>query len=360
MQRVESSAQAAQWDCGNYLEKLKAWSGDLSQPELGLTAAQWQSLQEVDAIIHNGASIQWNADYHTLKHSNVMSTMELLKVSMRSKHRPAFVYVSGGRYFDESMGNAEIAQLLASAEGYSQTKFVAEMLVKKCMEGTKQHHYSIVRPGLIIGTAQEGVASTNDFLWRIAAGAVRVQGYPTPGEHRSWLSVSSSDRVARAVVMASSSCLDDDNDDDHKSHDEPIVNISDGIPLKDFWAIVNQTLKINMQPLSYEEWIDKVQKDVEVTRESHPLWPVMHMLGKDLMASVRPISSSVSSLSPSSSSSSSPPPPEVPGEEIPKKKEEEEVKLAVKKNVEYLAGIGFFTGTTGTENEKSRMEVRFK
>lgn len=306
MQRVEASAQAAKWYSKKYSYKIQAWSGDLSQPELGLDPAQWQYLQGVDAIIHNGASIQWNKDYHSLKHANITSTMELLKVSMCSKHRPNFVYVSGGQYFDDDIKDADIAKLLTSAEGYSQTKFVSEMLVKQCMKGTNRH-ISIVRPGLILGTAQEGLASMNDFLWRITAGAVSIQGYPTPGEH-SWLSVSSSDRVAQAVIA---SCLDESR--------EQMVNISDGIMLRDFWEVVNETLGIGMRALSYDHWIDEIQKEVEIKREKHPLWPVMYMLHKDVMASMKPSS-------------------EVP--EVSKK----EMKKAVQKNVEYLARIGFFPG----------------
>lgn len=307
MQRIEAAAQAAKWYTDKYprfFSKIQAWSGDLAQPGLGLNPAQWQSLQQVDAIIHNGASIQWNADYHTLKHSNVSSTMELLKLCVRSKPRPDFVYVSGGQYFEDGMQDAEIAKLLASAEGYSQTKFVSEMLVKQCMEGTNRH-ISIIRPGLIIGTAREGVANTNDFLWRIVAGAIRVQAYPIPAEH-SWLSVSSSDRVARAVM---SPCLDD--------YHEQIVNISDGIMLRDFWEVVDQILGHDLRAFTYEHWIDAVQKDIEIVREKHPLWPVMHMLHKDILASNKPSFQILEDM-------------------------KEEMKRVIQKNVEYLASVGFF------------------
>ena len=213
--RVIASAEVAGWSAESLSSKLEVWVGDLAHPRLGLTFWQWESLSSFDAIIHNGAAVQWNLDYNSLKPANVISTMELLSlmtISQCNRRPPKFVYVSGGRDFGDEINDDEAAKLLASVDGYSQTKFVSELLVKRFMEKSKSRAMDtyIVKPGLIIGTAEEGVANENDFLWRFVAGAVNVGGFPTQQNVNDWLMLSSADRVATAVIQ----CLVGSSEDD--------------------------------------------------------------------------------------------------------------------------------------------------
>lgn len=203
-QRVIASAQAAKWWSDSLSPKLDIWIGDLARPRLGLTPDRWESLSAFDAIIHNGAAVKLNADYYALKPANVISTMELLSIAtVPNRYRqPRFVYVSGGRYFGDEMNDSEIAKKLSTVDGYSQTKFISELLIKQVVRAPEAdaHHIHIVKPGLIIGTAREGVANKDDFLWRFVCGALNIGGFPTQQEGEDWLFVSSADRVA-AVVM---------------------------------------------------------------------------------------------------------------------------------------------------------------
>ena len=294
--RVISSAKAAGWSVDACSSKLEVWIGDLAHPRLGLTFQQWESLGRFDAIIHNGAAMQWNADYHALKPANVMSTMELLSVLSVSRysHRPPrFVYVSGGRDFGSEVSDDEATERLASVEGYSQTKFVSELLVKNFAEKSKAHCLDtrIVKPGLIIGTADEGVANENDFLWRVVAGAVHVGGFHTPqGKDDDWLMVSSVDRVAAAVIQ----CLIENGGEDTSTRCRSIVRITDGVPLPEFWTLVKDACGAELEPMDYDAWIQRLQEVVDRKKEDHPLWPVMHLLNKSNFASQRPKEEDVS------------------------------------------------------------------
>ena len=283
--RIDSSAEAAGWSVDALSSKLEVWVGDLAHSRLGLTFRQWDSLGDFDAIIHNGAAMQWNLDYNALKPANVISTMELLSLLTVSKCRnrpPSFVYVSGGRDFGE-VSDDEVAKMLASVDGYSQTKFVSELLVKNFVEKSKAPalNIHIVKPGLIVGTAEEGIANENDFLWRFVAGAINVGGFPTYQTVDDWLMVSSADRVAAAVIQ----CLVGNTKGERC---KGIISISDGVSLPEFWAIVKDTWGNELRPMDYESWLQRLQKDVEMRKEGHPLWPVMHLLHASNFASKRP------------------------------------------------------------------------
>lgn len=309
-QRVITSAKIAKWWSERLSPKLDVWIGDLAQPKIGLSLQQWKNLSGVDAVIHNGASVQWNADYHALKAVNVMSTVELLAVTGESSPQPKFVYVSGGRDFGDELSDSEIAAKLVPLEGYSQTKFVSEILVKQYAERNKRaNKISILKPGLIIGTAGEGIANVDDFLWRLAAGAVSIKKYP---EHAtdSWLSVSSTERVAEVLIGS----LLDEADESGR-----IIEISDGVTMQEFWNILNAQLKDELQPMEYSQWKKLLLEDIETRKESHPMWPVLHLLESgDNVGTKKPrkeISQAASDA----------------------------VKAAIEKNVTFLIDIGFLS-----------------
>jgi thioester reductase-like protein len=92
---------------------------------------------------------------------NVLSTIELLHLSVTSS-RPRLLYVSGGRqWFSEEEDDEDVAKELATSIGYSQTKFVSEVVVKRaschCERGYS--NLAVVKPGLVIGTPHEGTAN---------------------------------------------------------------------------------------------------------------------------------------------------------------------------------------------------------
>ena len=312
-ERVIASARAAKWWTDDLSPKLEVWIGDLARPRIGLTSHQWESLSTLDAIIHNGAAVRWNADYYVLKPANVISTLELLSIVTTPSYHPPpkLVYVSGGRYFEDDTSPEDAAKQLSSVEGYSQTKFVSELLVKQFVHGPEAnaHRVHIVKPGLIIGTAEEGVANKADFLWRFVAGALNIGAYPLPQDGNDWLFVSGSNHVASATI----NCLMGEGTGDAQGG---VVRINHGIPLQDLWTILTDTMGYDLQPMSHDQWLSKLQKDVTKKLETHPLWPVIHFLKEGNFASRRPnvdLSTEAMDLT----------------------------KVAVRKNVEFLVEIGF-------------------
>ncbi|MGH3556845.1 MAG: thioester reductase domain-containing protein [Mycobacterium sp.] len=145
--------------------------GDLAEPHLGIGEAGFQQLAEsVDAIVHNGALVNYVRTYDALRPTNVVGTWELLRLAMTA-HRKTFHLVSSTFIYgwstkpvvEESYANAEMSGL---DFGYSQTKWVAEQLVLAAQR--QGLDVRIYRPSLISPTSA-GFGSQDDILVRLTA-----------------------------------------------------------------------------------------------------------------------------------------------------------------------------------------------
>ena len=329
LERVKRTATLASWWRDGYERKLEVWTGDLAEPRFGLDAAQWARLEGrshtgcIDAIVHNGAVVHWHADYAKLYDANVASTAHILSASLASPSHPKLVFVSGGVRDTQSDRQAAMIQL-GQSMGYVQTKFVAESTVIDSAHrlGSTQNQLSVVKPGRIIGTAETGVANMDDYLWRIVAAAVGMRKYPVePAD--SWNQVADVTAVAAAVVG-------------HLLDPGPVTayhEVVAGLPVAEFWAIVNQELGLAAcEPVSWEEWLGLAQVHLQQVGDSHPLWPVQHFLGRlGVPASEAAKISSAESV--------------------------DRVKDAVKSNVRYLKRIGYFAEGRKAQNGITRTRL---
>ncbi|KAM0133299.1 hypothetical protein ACHAQE_003710 [Botrytis cinerea] len=311
-QRIIVAAKSPRWRHNTFAAKLEIWTGNLSKPVLGLSFGQWQEVSTVDAIIHNGASVQWNADYQTLKGANAKSTFDILKNITGAVSPPRFVHVSGSRDFEGELDDSTTAMKLKGLDGFSQMKFVSELMVRNFAQRAtslaQRNHVSIVKPGLIIGTTREGVANTTDFLWRYVAGAINVGAYPVPDKN-DCLTVAHADFVANSAINA---LVNTPNNSNYT------LDIIGGIYMQRFWDIVNKNMGHRLRPITSYEWAGLIKKDMEKKTETHPLWPVAHLITEEgnLGKSKRPRELDVVF--------------------------EKQIEEAIKKNVEYLNEIGYF------------------
>lgn len=320
MERLKETASIAEWWKDEYAARIDAWVGDLALVRLGLTDAQWSQLSgtavegNISAIIHNGAIVNWNMDYHRLRLANVLSTVELLKAATVSHASPRFVHVSGGIMsdLDPSPGNTTIMEKVIASNGYSQSKFVAEAIVRRfaIQLPPSQNRFSVVKPGMIIGAADAGVANVDDFIWRIVATASRLQLYPEDAED-GWIPITDAGFVASRIVAQ---VLADDKV-------SPYVSIASeyGLGAAEFWEQVNSELKHACEPVSWPVWIERALLQTDQQGESHPLWPVQEFL----RARTRKQGGGISTLVPLA-----PPDREV-------------LCNAVRANVRYLGRVGF-------------------
>lgn len=309
--RVKQTASIAGWWHEAFDAKLEVWVGDLGAIHLGLEDEQWQRLvgtdttRNIDAIIHNGAAVNWNADYHTLRKANVQSVVELLRVAVESRAAPKFVFVSGGSGQNSPQDRDAVMREMNEGIGYTQSKFVAESIVYQVAAKLQpvQNRFSVVKPGYIIGTAQEGIANVDDFIWRVVSTAQQMGCYPE--QHDSWIPIADATFVGATTIQQLL-----------KEEVSSFVDLVStfGLRSEHFWIAVRDGTRSEGIPVSWRVWVDRAMAHMNTVGETHPLWPVQHFLRGEGI--------------------SGPVPLESPGDGAA---------LAVKKNAEYLSRVGFFT-----------------
>lgn len=280
-ERMMEVARKGQWWQPDLAERIEAWSGDLGKLHLGLNDTRWASVVggSIDAIIHNGAVVHWHLSYRDLKDANVGSTFGLLSALSKAPSPPRFVYVTGGYFPDGDRTDNEVLDLLQDGDGYSQTKFLSEMLVRSHGQRLRRHSAKfptpvVIQPGLVIGDADHGVSNLDDFLWRVVASAVRVGAYNADefNDPNAWLLVAGSDQIAASAVdacMTPVSAL---------TTIPPSVRFVDGVPVKELWKLLIDQFGFSLRPMSGPEWLQALEEDMDSQGPNHPLFPVFEFL----------------------------------------------------------------------------------
>jgi thioester reductase-like protein len=145
--------------------------GDLGQPNLGLAQDVWDFLaNEMDAVFHNGATVNYLFNYDRMRDANVVGTNEVLRLAFegRTKH---LNYVSTTFVFGWAVKSVlwetdmnEDMELLDF--GYSQTKWVAEQVVADARD--KGLPVRIFRPALVSPSVTGG-GNNFDIAVRLVA-----------------------------------------------------------------------------------------------------------------------------------------------------------------------------------------------
>ncbi|KAL4772861.1 hypothetical protein BDW60DRAFT_206626 [Aspergillus nidulans var. acristatus] len=275
MARVVSAATLAKWWSPSYANRVECWPGDLGLPQLGLQPERWRMLcgtadagTPITSIIHNGAAVQWQAPYQALKAVNVDSTVELLTAVAQWSEPGSFTFVSGGLKRSPGQNLESFMKSLEQANGYSQSKFVAEELVSRFAGHQSTHRVSIVRPGWVIGTEQDAVPNTDDFLWKLVQACIQIGAYPAEGGNL-WLAVADVEEVATRILASTFAA----------SGESPSVdNVETGTTVSHFWELIKVQTGMKLTPMSAEDWKQAAQ-DFAASRESKQAFlPVLAML----------------------------------------------------------------------------------
>ncbi|BCS23699.1 non-ribosomal peptide synthetase [Aspergillus puulaauensis] len=275
MARVVSTATLAKWWSPSYASRVECWPGDLAMPQLGLQSEQWRMLcglgepeTRVTSIIHNGAAVQWQAPYQALKAANVDSTVELLTAVAQWAEPGSFTFVSGGLKKSPGQDFESFLKALEQANGYSQSKFVAEELVSRFAGHQSVHRVSIVRPGWVIGTEQDAVPNTDDFLWKLVQACIQIGAYPAEGGEQ-WLTVADAEEVSTRILGTTFAA----------SGDSPSVdNVDNGTTVSRFWELIKEATGMKLTPMTAESWKQAAQDFVSRQSNQAPFLPVLAML----------------------------------------------------------------------------------
>ena len=180
-------------------ERLLVWPGNLAQPSLALTSDQLRTVSETRFdIFHNGAMVDYVRTYDAMRAANVCGTHTLLNLALQGApkrfHHISTTFIFGWTracVLHESNSNHTMSAL---DFGYSQTKWVAEALVRQA--GTQGLPLAIYRPSLVsVGAGLQG--DSHDVAARLLAFMIRHGiAVDTPNQ----VSLLPVDVVARNIV----------------------------------------------------------------------------------------------------------------------------------------------------------------
>lgn len=180
--------------------------GDLAQPRLGLSDAEFHTLaSESELIYHAGAITSFIYPYSTLKPTNVLGTQEVLRLASQVRLKPVhftstlYVFAPDDRPEGRPAAEDDLPEHVDTMHiGYRQSKWVAERLVLLARE--RGIPVSIYRPARISGHSSNGACQTNDFVWRMIRACIEVNSVMAPNMLMDMVPV---DYVSRAIVQLS-------------------------------------------------------------------------------------------------------------------------------------------------------------
>ncbi|WP_255293766.1 non-ribosomal peptide synthetase [Bacillus wiedmannii] len=221
--RAESQ-EAAKTKIENAIKKYKLWEsnimsrivplvGDLELPLLGQDTEAFNNLaQEIDVIFHNGAFVNFAYPYSVLKKANVLGTVEILKLAIKSKVKPVH-YVSTTSVFDNIRNEIGISRVdnvinddtqlihnkaLETMLGYTQSKWVAEKIIQNAR--SQGIPITIYRPDIITGDSKTGFWNLTDMAGKNLRNIVESGIIPDKKIKFNWMPV---DYVGKTIIYLS-------------------------------------------------------------------------------------------------------------------------------------------------------------
>lgn len=175
--------------------------GDLTLPRLGLSEDKATAIfEEADAVIHNGADVSFLKTFQTLKKANVDSTMELVKMSFRTRVPFHYISTTGvghlseNETFEEASAGASRPPTNGAA-GYIASKWASEQLLQQAGERFGIP-ICIHRPSSITGPD----APELDLMHNLLKYSRILRAVPQSSSWHGYLDFISVDRAAAAIV----------------------------------------------------------------------------------------------------------------------------------------------------------------
>jgi thioester reductase-like protein len=178
----------------SFNSRIKILVGDLSKEHFSVCDDDWDQLaDEVDVIYHNGAWLNFAQPYSTLKATNVLGTIEILKLACEKKTKPVH-YISTLITLAQTVADpmrVSSINLMSQSKmaydsdyiqrngfniGYHQSKWVADELVQQA--GRRGLPISIYRPTLISGDSETGVCNITDYICLMIKGCIEMGSAP--------------------------------------------------------------------------------------------------------------------------------------------------------------------------------------
>ncbi len=270
------------WD-ERYRDRIIPVVGDLAQPALGLSTAQFQQLAErMDAIYHCGAIVKWTYPYQALKAANVQGTREMIRLACQHRVKPLHFISTVGVFSSPDYTSAVVTEsepLENSGTlygGYAQSKWVAEKLVT--IAGQRGLPITIYRPNTE-GHSQTGAFNANDHLCLILKGCIQLGC--APQDLNIVVASAPIDYACQAMVYLSQ----------QPTALGQVFHIANPEPLSwNDWMAKICGLGYPLRPLSYQDWrtelLDQIQRSQE-TQQPNELYALSPIFSDDMLDNAR-------------------------------------------------------------------------
>lgn len=208
---VEAMRRARVWTPEvreHFCARVRVVCGDLGHSQFGLSDREWQRLETgIDAIVHNGAQVNYVLSYEALRPFNVEATRQLLRLAATGRKKPfhlistTFIHgwsarpVAAEHHYNENLEDLDF--------GYAQSKCVAEHLVRNAeLHGQPIRIY---RPTLITASSN-GLGNKDDIFVRMLAFMVKYGLAPEVLNQTSLLPADLvADHIARIFLLKDTS-----------------------------------------------------------------------------------------------------------------------------------------------------------
>jgi amino acid adenylation domain-containing protein/thioester reductase-like protein len=244
-QKITDNLQRYQINLGNR-DRIVPVLGDLSQPNLGLSASEFEHLTAaIDQIYHVGAMVNLVYPYSVLRTINVMGSATILKIA--SRHAIPVHFISTLDVFQSSPYKQQPPYCEVPLNGacdfdtgYAQSKWAAEQL----MLGAYQRGIpvTIYRLAQITGHHKTGAAPIDDLLGRFIRGIVNTGVAP---ELMGGLKMTPVDYVSQTILHLAQT--------DSAGRIFHLVNPHSPLP---FNELIQQFIELGcgIQSLPYTQW----------------------------------------------------------------------------------------------------------
>ncbi|WP_126971030.1 non-ribosomal peptide synthetase [Gynurincola endophyticus] len=254
--------------------RIKVLSGDLSIPDLGLSAEDYAFLaSELDIIYHAGSAVNFIQPYAYMKATNIDGFRMLIKLATDKKLKKIALLSTVGVFswehhfskpaiLRETDPIDSVFRCLSRDMGYVQSKWVMEKMAFRAIE--QGLPITIFRLGYVFTNGNSGATAKYQWWSLFVKTCTELKYYPLLGDQKEeFVTV---DFVARSIVhiapqpQATGKVF-------HLSPD-PANNIT----VVDFFEMLNQEFNMGLQPVSYGEWVKMWEKD-----ENSPLYPLLSL-----------------------------------------------------------------------------------
>ncbi|MET3551230.1 thioester reductase domain-containing protein [Burkholderia sp. 567] len=236
--------------------RVVAVPGDLGRPRIGLSAADRARLvAEVDAIYHNGTSMNHLESFEMARVANVDGVVELLRIATEGRPK-TFNYVStlavfsmrertGTHVFAES--SPIDAERHPSDQGYTTSKWVGEQLTH--LAAARGVPCNVFRLGLVTGDVRHGHYDEQQAYYRLLKSCMLMGA--AFDDFRYDLVITPVDYVARALA--------------HLGAKHPrgggVFHLStmQVTPMRTVFEMMNAHLATPMRMLTHRAWIDELR-----------------------------------------------------------------------------------------------------